>query len=343
MCSKKYNKRIGGTKMNPKSVVFIGSGKLMLTLIKNIKKNPMFKIDGVIIASNRIMSRDKKSFMTNVNGGKIEKNLRRMKINFEFIDEIRTLDNSDLLNKHRSTVFVLGWHSIVPPKILNKHDVFGFHASLLPKNAGWAPLVWSLIDGEKETGVTLFKLDEGIDTGSIIAQESFRIEEKDDIRKLLRKTKKAVKKICVHTSNQIASGTWIEQKQNFALRTVRDKREPMDGRIDFYKTCADIKNFVRAQSKPYPGAYIEFGDTHLIIDKIQIAENFIPTKVPGTPLVRGICIYIAACDGWMKIKRPRSLSQYLKLLFKIRTEFQSAEHYNNKIDSKKPLLDKETS
>ena len=74
-------------------------------------------------------------------------------------------------------ILVLGWYYIIPKLIREKlkHGAWGIHASLLPNYAGGAPLNWAIINGEKKTGVTLFRLSDGVDDGDIISQKSFHI------------------------------------------------------------------------------------------------------------------------------------------------------------------------
>ena len=75
-------------------------------------------------------------------------------------------------------ILVLGWYYVIPQSIreLVKYGAWGIHASLLPKYAGGAPLSWAIINGEKETGITLFRMENGVDDGDIISQKSFSIE-----------------------------------------------------------------------------------------------------------------------------------------------------------------------
>ncbi|MDQ6829830.1 MAG: methionyl-tRNA formyltransferase, partial [Gemmatimonadota bacterium] len=79
---------------------------------------------------------------------------------------------------------VIGWYYLVPRSIRSifSRGVAGIHASLLPKYRGGAPLVWSLINGETETGVTLFYFDDGVDTGDVVAQRAIPIGPDDSIR-----------------------------------------------------------------------------------------------------------------------------------------------------------------
>ena len=86
-------------------------------------------------------------------------------------------------------ILVMGWYYMVPKEIreIAKYGAWGIHASILPNYAGGAPLVWAIIEGQNSTGVTLFRLSNGVDDGDIISQEEFIIEENDTIREVYEK------------------------------------------------------------------------------------------------------------------------------------------------------------
>lgn len=152
-------------------------------------------------------------------------------------------------------ILVLGWYYMVPKKIrsLSVYGAWGIHASLLPNYAGGAPLVWAIIEGEKETGVTLFRLEGGVDDGDIIAQESFAIEKDETIKEVYAKATQASKKVLVETLKAMPDVKFIPQDKN-AIK-IFPQRKPEDGLIDWTWDNQKIKNFIRAQTKPYPGAF----------------------------------------------------------------------------------------
>jgi len=153
-------------------------------------------------------------------------------------------------------ILVMGWYYMVPKKIRNlaKHGAWGIHASLLPKYAGGAPLVWAIINGETKTGVTLFKLDEGVDDGDIILQKEIYINKEDTIAEVYQKATIASKEILQKIfSNSLDLLTFTPQSKESI--EVWPQRSPEDGEIDWNWDVEKIKNFIRAQTKPYPGAW----------------------------------------------------------------------------------------
>jgi methionyl-tRNA formyltransferase len=164
-------------------------------------------------------------------------------------------------------ILVAGWYYKIPAEIINSvsKGCAGFHSSLLPKYRGGAPLVWALINGETETGITFFYFDEGTDTGDIIAQKKILIAEDDNIKTLTDKTTAAAFEILREFIPMIANGTAPRIKQDHSQATYYPQRKPEDGLIDWSWEPQRIKNFIRAQTKPYPGAFTIINGKKVII------------------------------------------------------------------------------
>ena len=154
-------------------------------------------------------------------------------------------------------ILVIGWYYMIPASVrdLAPLGCTGIHASLLPRYRGGAPLVWAMINGEKETGLTLFHMTDGVDDGDVVGQKKFAIEESDTIRELLQKTETASLELLEEVIPQFANGTAPRIPQDQSKATHFPQRKPEDGLIDWAKSPQEIKNFIRAQTKPYPGAF----------------------------------------------------------------------------------------
>ena len=172
-------------------------------------------------------------------------------------------------------VLVIGWYYMLPKSFrdLPKKGMAGIHASLLPKYRGNAPLVWAMINGENKTGVSFFYFDEGVDTGDIIGQKSFKIENSDTIADVLIKTTLASKEVLLEKMPEIESNTVIRQKQDHSKATFFPKRSPKDGEINWSWDNTKINNFIRAQSKPYPGAFTYIEGKKVILWDAEIVEE----------------------------------------------------------------------
>ena len=154
-------------------------------------------------------------------------------------------------------IVVAGWYYMVPRLIRDTAEkgCVALHASLLPKYRGNAPLVWAMINGEKETGVTLFYLEDEVDSGDIVGQIRFRIEDNDTIRELIDKVKNASIELLDKYIPLIEKGTFPRIPQNNTEATYFPNRTPEDGLINWDWDVKKIHNFIKAQTKPYPGAF----------------------------------------------------------------------------------------
>jgi len=170
-------------------------------------------------------------------------------------------------------ILVLGWYYMIPNKIrkLTRYGAWGIHASLLPKYAGGAPLNWAIINGEKESGVTLFRMEDGVDDGDIISQKKFPIDFNDTIQDAYKKATILSKSILNEVLNNIDNITFTPQDK--MKKEVYQQRKPEDGEIDLSQDSISLYNFIRAQSEPYPGAFIKTVDgKKLVIEKARIVD-----------------------------------------------------------------------
>ena len=133
-------------------------------------------------------------------------------------------------------------------------------ASLLPKYRGKCPINWVLVNGEKETGVTLHYLTTNIDDGDIICQEKFEISETDNAKSLHEKAEAASANLLDNILPKIKDGTAPRLAQDSSRATSFGPRTPEDGEIDWSINAAQVKNLVRAVTHPYPGAFSYVGE-----------------------------------------------------------------------------------
>lgn len=173
-------------------------------------------------------------------------------------------------------ILAIGWYYLIQKDILSlaTKGAAGIHGSLLPKYRGNAPFVWAMINGEKETGVSFFYFDDGIDTGDIIGQHTIPILPNDTIKEILEKAKVASIHLLLDNLPKIAKGEAKRKKQDDSSATYFPKRVPEDGLIDWTWDKERIKNFIKAQTKPYPGAYTIIADKKIVIWNADI--NLIP-------------------------------------------------------------------
>ena len=152
---------------------------------------------------------------------------------------------------------VVGWYWILKQELLEmvSEGWLGIHASLLPRYRGGSPLVWAIINGETESGVSLFYFDEGIDTGDIVAQKKFEIGIDETIADILLKVEALSIKLIRETYSLLIDGKAPRVRQDHSQATYVALRNPADGHIDWHWSNIQIYNFVRGQTHPYPGAF----------------------------------------------------------------------------------------
>lgn len=132
------------------------------------------------------------------------------------------------------------------------------HGSLLPKYRGAAPVQWALINGDSETGITTMLMDEGMDTGAMLLQESLPIFPEDTAGSLAPRLAVLGGRLLVETIARIKAGTITPQPQNHVLATMAPPLKKEDGMIDWAASAVSLANRVRGLS-PWPGAYTCLG------------------------------------------------------------------------------------
>lgn len=177
-----------------------------------------------------------------------------------------------------------------------------FHGSLLPKYRGRTPHVWAIINNEKKTGITAHFIDKGCDTGDIIAQETINILENDTGFTILEKYFLAYPKLVKKTLGLIENKSFKRIKQNNLIATIYGKRTPENGYINWGWQKERIRNWVRAQAFPYPGAFTFYEGRKVIIDKVSFCEIGFNNIVPnGTILQVEPCLVIKTPNGALKV------------------------------------------
>ena len=164
-----------------------------------------------------------------------------------------------------------------------KKGAINLHGSLLPKYRGRCPINWAVLNGEKEAGVTLHYMTEKPDAGDILAQEKFPIGPDDTALDVHQKAAKAAAVLLKKALPKLKKGTLKGIPQDNEKSTYYGGRKPADGVIDFNKSAAEIRNLVRAVTRPYPGAFAFLGEKKYLF--WQVSEVKAAKKVsPGTIL-----------------------------------------------------------
>ena len=173
---------------------------------------------------------------------------------------VKIREAKDVLEKTEADVCVVAaFGQIIPASILHmkKYGCINVHASLLPKYRGAAPIQWAVIDGEKESGVTIMQMDEGLDTGDMLAKAIVPLDEKETGGSLFDKLSEAGGRLCVETLAKLEKGEIIPEKQGESPTAYASMLDKKMGNIDWNKSAVVIERLVRGLN-PWPSAY-----THL--------------------------------------------------------------------------------
>ena len=162
-----------------------------------------------------------------------------------------------LVEKSIDWLFIIGWSQIAKSKLLStpSKGCIGMHPTLLPKGRGRAAIPWAIIKGLTRTGVSMFKLDEGVDTGDIIGQGIIEINDKTTATELYELVDEMHIELIAKYWDDISCGNITLTKQNDDDATEWPGRKPEDGEVTSDMTMAEADRLVRAVTHPYPGAF----------------------------------------------------------------------------------------
>ena len=188
---------------------------------------------------------------------------------------VREPEALEELRKYEPELIVVAAFGQLLPKELLDMPTYGcinVHASLLPKYRGAAPIQRAILNGDAVTGVTIMRMDVGLDTGDMIAKEEVVIAPEDTGGTLFDKLSKAGADLLVRTIPSIADGTAVYTPQDESEATKVGQISKKDGRIDFTRSARSIEWQVRGLN-PWPSAYTYLGNKTLKIWSAQVREG----------------------------------------------------------------------
>lgn len=195
-------------------------------------------------------------------------------------------------------IVVVAFGQIIPQSILDipRYGCLNVHASLLPKYRGAAPIQWAVIDGEKESGVTIMRMDAGLDTGDMIAKQIVTLETDETGGSLFEKLSQVGADLLLETLDSIENGTAVYEKQPEESPTpyaaMLDKKM---GLIDWERPAGEIECLIRGLN-PWPSAYTYLDGKTLKIWKAQV-ENSDSEEQPGTVIQADKEAFCVACGS----------------------------------------------
>lgn len=284
-------------------IVFMGTPEFAVASLDALVKASC-NIVGVITAPDKPAGRGMKMNEGAVKKYAIENNLKVLQPeklkNPDFIEELKSL---------KADLQIVVAFRMLPEVVWNMPTMgtVNLHGSLLPQYRGAAPINWVVINGEKETGVTTFKLKHEIDTGDILLQESFPIEENETAGDVHDKMKEIGAQLLVKTVKGLVDGTLKETPQVSVLSTEylvlrkAPKLSTETCQIDFSKTVAEVHNLIRGLS-PFPGAFTSLDGKTLKIFKSGKEITSVSSNSGQWESDKKTFFKFACTDGYIHLK-----------------------------------------
>ena len=255
-------------------IVFFGTPDFAVPSLKKLYES-RHTIEAVVTTPDRERGRGRKVTFTPVKQFAVDNNIpvfqpERLK-DENFISAIREI---------RGDLFVVVAYRILPPEIfqLPPKGVFNLHGSLLPKYRGAAPIQWSIINGDTETGLTTFFLEQKVDTGNTILQEKISIENGDDLGTMHDKMMELGADLVLKTVDLIEQGHVTTTPQDDSIVSPAPKITKETCHIDWNKPAQQLHNLVRGLS-PYPAAFFTHDEKNYKVYKTKLVTIFQPDNL----------------------------------------------------------------
>jgi methionyl-tRNA formyltransferase len=194
-------------------------------------------------------------------------------------------------------IIVVAYGRLIPRWMLDlpHYGNLNLHGSLLPKYRGAAPIQWAVANGEKVTGVTTMRLDEGMDTGDMLLRRELPIGSADTAEELFPRLAELGAPLMVETLAGLEGGTITPNKQDNSLATYAPLLTREDGRVDPARTAQSIYDRWRG-FQPWPGAWTTVRGKKLTLHRLVFAAT-VPAGDPGIFHVEGDRLFFTAGDG----------------------------------------------
>jgi methionyl-tRNA formyltransferase len=214
----------------------------------------------------------------------------------EFAEKLRSLD--------ADVAVVVAYGRILPRGVLDapRTGCVNIHASLLPRWRGAAPIQWSIVHGDEETGVTLMQVDEGMDSGPILATVSTPITPEDDAATLSDRLSKMGAELLREQLARYVAGELTPQPQDEGAATMAPLLKKEHGRIDWNTSAQAVHNQIRGMN-PWPGAHTVLGDRRIKVHR-AVASTLDPEgAAPGEVIALDPEAILVACtEGTLEIQ-----------------------------------------
>ncbi len=233
-------------------VIFMGTAELSCASLEKIFADKKFQVVAVVTQPDKPKGRELKLTPSPVK-------VLAEKLNLPVLQPLKARDENfinELRGLKPDLMVVVAYGQILPQSILDLplYGCLNVHTSLLPKYRGAAPIQWAIADGEPETGVTIMKMDAGLDTGPILSMRRTQILPTDDSQVLHDRLALLGAELLTETIPDYVAAKILPQPQPAIGSTYATKIKKEDGKIDWNQSAEQISNRLRAFT-PWPGAF----------------------------------------------------------------------------------------
>jgi methionyl-tRNA formyltransferase len=255
--------------MTPWRIIFMGTAELSCASLERLIHDERFQITAVVTQPDKPKGRDLKLQLSPVK-------ILAEKFGLPVLQPLKARDEAFIAGLREAKpdlIVVVAYGQILPPAILDlpKFGCVNIHTSLLPKYRGAAPIQWAIADGENETGVTIMKMDAGLDTGPILSARCTPILPTDDSQKLHDRLAQLGAELLVETIPGFVAEKILPRPQPVAGASYATKIKKEDGKIDWNEPAQKIWNRLRAFT-PWPGAFTHWDGKMLKIWQAEMVD-----------------------------------------------------------------------
>lgn len=282
-------------------VIFTGTSEFSSLILRSIKSQTDWDIVLVISEPGKPAGRGNAITDSPVS-------VDAKELNLNLITPVSISESADIIaSKEPNAMIVAAYGQLIPKKIFDipKFKTVNIHPSLLPKLRGPSPIQTALLEGVKETGVSLMLIDEKMDRGPVLSQEPVKISDGDDYQTLENKLSDLGSKMLIRDLPKYIAGIINPVPQNEADATYTHLIKKENGRADWNKSAGEIYNQWRAFSK-WPGLFTFFKNRNgknIRLKLIEIKKASGPNKPAGEIFCADKDLFVACADGAIKIKK----------------------------------------
>jgi methionyl-tRNA formyltransferase len=218
---------------------------------------------------------------------------------------IQKPENNDELKKiiesiKPEVVITIAYGRIIPHELLEipKYGWINVHFSLLPRWRGAAPVQWAILNGDKQTGITVFKLDKGMDTGPVYLEQATPINDDENSDGLLNRLSQIGSDLAIKSLELISEGVTPKPQASIGI-TLAPKISKNHGKIDWTQSSDQVVNRFRALSSN-PGVWSLLGELRIKIDAL-VASSLVDQIKPADIVINGERLFVGVLDGVIEI------------------------------------------